>query len=79
MALSLPIEAVISHRAGHTLYPALRALEREGLVRSWAPDPKPKRGGRPRVYYELPAMGAQAAHDERETLMIFMGLGATNA
>jgi PadR family transcriptional regulator PadR len=62
-----------------TLYPALRALEREGLARSWAPDPKPKRGGRPRVYYELTAEGTKVAQDERETLMIFMGLGAAKA
>jgi DNA-binding PadR family transcriptional regulator len=58
-----------------TLYPVLRALERAGLgPASWAPDPRPKRGGRP-----LTAMGTKAAHDERETLIIFMGLGTAKA
>jgi PadR family transcriptional regulator PadR len=52
-----------------TLYPALRALEREGLVRSWEADPTPARGGRPRVYYELTAKGAKAAQEEREALV----------
>jgi hypothetical protein len=56
----------------------MRALEREGLARLWAVDPKTKRGGRPRDY-ELTVMGTKAAHDERQTLMIFMRLGAEKA
>jgi PadR family transcriptional regulator PadR len=56
------------------LYPALRALEREGLVRSWESDPLPERGGRPRRYYELTAEGRRAARDERRTLTTFLGL-----
>jgi PadR family transcriptional regulator PadR len=48
-------------------------------VRPWEPDPKPNRGGRPRVYYELTAEGTKVAQEERETLMHFMGLGAAKA
>ena len=44
-----------------SVYPALRALEREGLVRSYSADPLPERGGRPRRYYELTAEGSRAA------------------
>jgi PadR family transcriptional regulator, regulatory protein PadR len=62
-----------------TLYPALRALEREGLVRSWEADPTPERGGRPRVYYELTAKGAKAAQEERRALMNFVGLHEAKA
>lgn len=62
-----------------TLYPALRALEREGLVRSWEADPTPERGGRPRVYYELTAKGTKAAQEERQTLTDFIGLHAVKA
>jgi PadR family transcriptional regulator PadR len=56
-----------------TLYPALRNLEREGLVRSWEADPAPDRGGRPRVYYELTAEGTKAAQSELQTLVAFIG------
>lgn len=45
-----------------SVYPALRAMEREGLLRSWESAPLPDRGGRPRRYYELTAEGRRAAH-----------------
>ena len=35
------------------VYPALRAMEREGLLESYEGDPLPERGGRPRRYYKL--------------------------
>jgi PadR family transcriptional regulator PadR len=45
-----------------SIYPALRKLEGEGLVRSWTP-PRPHRGrGRPRRYYELTARGFREVH-----------------
>lgn len=43
-----------------SVYPALRQLERERLVRSWTGQ-SPKGGGRPRRYYELTANGVKAA------------------
>jgi len=43
-----------------SVYPALRQLERERLVRSWA-GKSAKGGGRPRRYYELTATGVKAA------------------
>lgn len=42
-------------------YPALRALERDGLLSSHEADPSPERGGRPKRYYELTAKGRAAA------------------
>lgn len=41
---------------GHGVYPILRQLEREGVLRSYEqrdPDADASRGGRPRVYYEI--------------------------
>jgi len=32
-------------------YPALRALEREGMVKSYEGEANAERGGRPRIYY----------------------------
>jgi len=50
---------VVSLRQG-SVYPALRQLERERLVRSWT-GLSAKGGGRPRRYYELTANGVKAA------------------
>lgn len=44
-----------------TIYPELRTMEREGLLKSWEADPTPERGGRPRRYYELTAVGRRRA------------------
>jgi len=49
-------------------YPALRELEREGLVKSYESQPLPERGGRPRIYYKLTAAGAKAATEHREAV-----------
>lgn len=57
-----------------TVYPALRALEREGFVESYESEPMPERGGRPRVYYELTPAGRRAAQEQREaTLNLLIG------
>ncbi|HYO56788.1 PadR family transcriptional regulator [Archangium sp.] len=66
------IEKVRAHTDGQlvlnegSVYPALKALEREGLVRSFEGEPLPERGGRPRRYYELTGEGRRAAL-ERES------------
>jgi PadR family transcriptional regulator PadR len=52
-----------------SVYPALRALEREGLVESYEGEPLPERGGRPRRYYHLTAEGARAAMGQREAIL----------
>ncbi len=57
-----------------SVYPALRELEREGLVESYDGDPLPERGGRPRRYYRLTAAGARAALDQRDTVVDLFGL-----
>jgi PadR family transcriptional regulator, regulatory protein PadR len=50
---------------GGSVYPALKALEREGLVRSFEGEPLPERGGRPRRYYELTGEGRRAAFEQK--------------
>lgn len=55
-----------------SVYPALRSLEREGLVRSYDGESVAERGGRPRRYYELTAAGAKAATRQRGVLMGFL-------
>lgn len=69
------IERVKSRTNGTVLllqgrvYPALRELEAEGLVRSREGEPIPERGGRPRRYYELTALGRRTALQERKTVI----------
>lgn len=52
-----------------SVYPALRALERDGLVESYEADPLPERGGRPRRYYRITAEGARAAREDRAAVI----------
>lgn len=54
-----------------SIYPALRALEREGLLRSWDQDGPPERAGRPRRYYELTAEGREAAYRAQRIFAAF--------
>jgi PadR family transcriptional regulator, regulatory protein PadR len=49
-----------------SVYPALRELEREGLVESYEGEPLPERGGRPRRYYKLTAEGKKAAMEQSQ-------------
>jgi PadR family transcriptional regulator PadR len=49
-----------------TIYPLLRKLEREGLLKSREGEPLPERGGRPKIFYKLTAKGAAAAMENRE-------------
>ena len=61
-----------------SVYPLLRELEDEGLVRSFEADPLPERGGRPRRYYELTALGRRAAQEQRNVVLAIADLaGAT--
>lgn len=57
-----------------SIYPALRDLEADGLIRSWDEAGPAARGGRPRRYYELTADGFQASREERATLGALMKL-----
>lgn len=52
-----------------SIYPALRALEREGFVESYESEPMSERGGRPRIYYRLTGEGRRAALEERQALL----------
>jgi PadR family transcriptional regulator PadR len=56
-----------------SVYPALRDLEDDGMVRSWDGEPLPERGGRPRRYYELTAEGRRTALDQREAIVGLFG------
>lgn len=40
-----------------SVYPALRDMERDGLVHSWETESMPQRGDHPRVMYELTGEG----------------------
>lgn len=51
-----------------SVYPALRSLERDGLVRSYRGEPVQETGGRPRRYYELTAEGLSSAAAHRQTV-----------
>jgi PadR family transcriptional regulator PadR len=57
-----------------SVYPALRALEKSGLVRSW--EIPALKGGRRRRYYELTLRGVAAAGAERELLGNLLGPAA---
>ena len=52
-----------------SVYPALKALEREGLLRGLDGEPVPERGGRPRRYYELTGEGRKVAKEQRTALL----------
>jgi len=56
-----------------SIYPALRALEQDGLVESYESEPMADRGGRPRVYYRLTGEGRRSAFEERKAMLgLFM-------
>jgi len=54
-------------------YPALRALERDGLVESYKGEGPQERGGRPRIYYRLTGEGLRVAHETRKTGLLLFG------
>lgn len=62
--------------AGGTVYPALAALERDGLVTSSWEDPGVAQAEKrpPRRYYELDRRGKQALHREVERLRRLSGI-----
>ncbi len=60
-----------------SVYPALRDLEHDGLLESYEGEAPPERGGRPRRYYKLTALGAKAATAQQE--VVFGLFGATLA
>jgi PadR family transcriptional regulator PadR len=57
-----------------SVYPALRDLEQEGLVKSYESEPLPERGGRPRRYYKLTAAGQRAAVGDSEAVAALFAL-----
>lgn len=65
--------ALVLHQG--SVYPALRELEREGLLESYEGEPLPERGGRPRRYYRITADGKRAARQHAE---VFRGVAGLN-
>lgn len=57
------------------VYPTLKAMERDGLLRSFDGDPLPERGGRPRRYYELTGAGRAEARKQGAALTGILKLG----
>jgi PadR family transcriptional regulator, regulatory protein PadR len=57
-----------------SLYPALRTLEKERLVRSWTVVPGRRRGGRARRYYELTERGVRASEAVRSAFLGLLGI-----
>jgi DNA-binding PadR family transcriptional regulator len=55
-----------------SIYPALRRLEAERLVRSWQVVPGRRRGGRARTYYGLTERGVRASEMRRAGLLRFV-------
>lgn len=51
-----------------SVYPALRSLEREGLLESYEGETTAEREGRPRRYYRITAEGLRAAREERKAV-----------
>lgn len=50
------------------VYPSLKALERQQLVRASTMAPKGRRGARSRTYYDLTVAGVEASNECREAL-----------
>jgi DNA-binding PadR family transcriptional regulator len=51
-----------------SVYPALRSMERQGLLTTTQSDPLPERGGRVRVYYRLTSSGRRNAMRHAEAI-----------
>lgn len=74
------IERVEKHSKGQiklhqgSVYPALRTMEDDGLVRSYDGESIPERGGRPRRYYVLTPKGKEVAESHREIAQDLFGL-----
>jgi PadR family transcriptional regulator, regulatory protein PadR len=56
-----------------SVYPALRELEEDGLLKSYEGEPLPERGGRPRRYYKLTALGAKVATEHQTVVLGLFG------
>lgn len=62
------------------VYPVLRAMESQGLIRSYESEALAERIGRPRRYYALTASGSRAARADARALagLFARTLGAAN-
>jgi len=60
-----------------SIYPALRRLQGDRLVRRWSVVPGRRRGGRARRYYELTERGVRASDAERRDLLLLAGAASS--
>jgi DNA-binding PadR family transcriptional regulator len=60
-----------------SIYPALRRLQADRLVRGWSVVPGRRRGGRARRYYELTERGVRVSDGERRDLLRLAGGAAS--
>jgi PadR family transcriptional regulator PadR len=51
-----------------SVYPALKAMEREGLLRSFDGPSMPERGGRPRRLYKITGEGRRVAAEQHSAV-----------
>ena len=56
----------VSHGAA---YITLDRMQAKGLLRSWLADPADGRGGRPKRYFEVSAVGVKALRESRDALL----------
>ncbi len=60
-----------------SVYIAIRRLKKKGLIRSRMGEPKPRRGGRARQYFELEPEALEILRESRSTFQsLWRGLGS---
>lgn len=57
-----------------SLYPLLRSMENDGLLKSFS-QREPTGGGRPRIYYKITADGRRAANEDAKAIAGLFELG----
>jgi PadR family transcriptional regulator PadR len=57
-----------------SMYPALHAMEKIGLLTSWETAPRPERGGRAQRHYKLAAAGRRAAAWQSKAILSLFGV-----
>jgi PadR family transcriptional regulator, regulatory protein PadR len=72
-AYAVPVRAVLEERTGRAiargaLYTALERLETKGYLKSRMADPTDERGGKPRRYFTVTALGLRALRTTHASL-----------
>jgi DNA-binding PadR family transcriptional regulator len=72
-AYAVPVRALLEERTGRAiargaLYTALERLEAKGYLKSRMADPRDERGGKPRRYFTVTALGLRALRTTHTSL-----------